>query len=62
MSVVDIKPADSTISAERNLRNSGGSVVISFPPEILDAMDWDATDTMNVVANWDNNEVTISKK
>jgi len=59
---IDINTTQQTITARRSLRASGSSTVLTVPPEILQSLDWQQGDTVEIQADWDAGEVTLSLK
>jgi antitoxin component of MazEF toxin-antitoxin module len=58
---IDIDPDTNTVRAERSLRSSGSSTVISFPPQILQALNLEVNDDVEIVADWEKDEIRIKK-
>lgn len=56
-----IKPEDTEITAQRTLRQSGTSTVITVPPELKQSLGWDHSDEVELTANWDTGELVITK-
>jgi len=57
----DIDPDSNTVQADRHLRSSGSSTILSIPPQILNTLDWEADDPVKLVANWEEETLTIQK-
>lgn len=58
---VTINPAAETVTATRSLRNSGSSVVLTIPPEVLQSLDLDSGDEMEITGDWGSGEITAKK-
>jgi len=56
-----IKPEDTEITAQRTIRQSGTSTVITVPPELKQSLGWDHSDEVELTANWDTGELVITK-
>jgi len=57
---VEIDPATKTARAERTLRSSGNSVVLTIPPQILQQADVSCGDVVELVAELGAGEITIA--
>jgi len=58
---VEFKPAEGKVTATRSLRESGGSTVLTIPPEIIDVMGWSSQDDLILDADYENGELIIKK-
>lgn len=59
---VDINPATQTLMASRSLRESGSSMVLTIPPEMVQSLDWQPGDKIGLLADWGDGEITLSKR
>ena len=59
---VDINPRTQTLTASRSLRPSGSSMVLTIPPEMVQSLDWAAGDDIELLADWGEGEITLSKR
>lgn len=59
---VDINPRTQTLTASRSLRPSGSSMVLTIPPEMIQSLDWEAGDDIELLADWGEGEITLSKR
>lgn len=57
-----IDPESKTVSANRSLRESGSSVVITIPPELVSSLNWEAGDELYLTADWGKETVTVEKE
>lgn len=61
MATVDINPQTTTVTANRKLRKSGGSVVVSIPRELIQSLDWEIGDDLRLEADWSASEMKVNK-
>lgn len=59
---VDVDLEEGTVTATRNLRESGGSTVLTIPPEVMDAIGVGSGDELVMVADHDSQRITIEKR
>lgn len=59
---VDVDLEEGTVTATRNLRESGGSTVLTIPPEVMDAIGVGPGDELVMVADHDSQQITIEKR
>jgi antitoxin component of MazEF toxin-antitoxin module len=57
---VDLNPANQTVTANRTLRQSGSSVVLTFPPQVLQSLELAAGDEVEIEGDWSTGEITIT--
>jgi hypothetical protein len=48
-----------TFTAERKLRESGNSIIITVPPDMADAIDVEADDRLKMVASIEDGEIVL---
>ena len=58
---VNINPSNQTVRATRNLRKSGDSTVLTIPPEVLQSLDLEPTDTLEIEGDWGEGEIRLRK-
>ncbi|WBE14038.1 MazE superfamily protein [Saline Natrinema sp. J7-1 virus 1] len=58
---LDIDPNESTVKAQRAIRSSGNSNILSIPPQMMQLMDWEEDDELEMVGNWEEGEITLRK-
>lgn len=58
---VEIDRDNDSMRARRSLRRSGNSVVLSFPPALLDEAGLELGDEVEIIAPFDTEEITIRK-
>jgi antitoxin component of MazEF toxin-antitoxin module len=58
---VDVDPDEGVVRATRPLRKSGGSTVISFPPEMLQSVAFEEDDELVLEADWGGDEIRLRK-
>lgn len=56
---VNIDPTSEQVSATRSLRKSGSSVVLTFPPELIQALDLSIGDEMKMTGDWGEKEIRV---
>lgn len=56
---VNINPSTNTVEGTRSLRNSGSSVVLTIPPEVLQSLDLGPGDEMKITGDWSTRELTV---
>lgn len=56
---VEIDPAEKTARGERQLRESGNSVVLTVPPQILQQAGMQSGDDVELVAKLGSGEITL---
>lgn len=56
---VDINFDEDTAVANRPLRKSGGSIVLTIPPDMLRALEWDRGDDVQIFADWERGEIRL---
>lgn len=56
---IRVNREDGTLEATRTLRTSGDSIVISIPPQLLEAAGFDEDDRVEVVAKMMGDEICI---
>lgn len=49
------------VVAERKIRSSGNSTVLTIPPQILDVADLEAGDGVEITADMDSGEIRLTK-
>lgn len=59
---VNINPQTATISGSRSLRRSGSSMVLTMPPEMVQSLGWEPGADIEMVADWDSEEITLRKR
>lgn len=50
-----------TVTATRKLRQSGGSTVLTIPPEVMDAMELEEGDDLVMQADYKDGEIRLRK-
>jgi antitoxin component of MazEF toxin-antitoxin module len=55
-----VDPEAGTVSAERKLRASGNSVVITIPPQVLEGAGLAEGDVVRLVADMNGGDITIA--
>lgn len=58
---VDVDPDEGVMRATRKLRISGGSTVISFPPEMLQSVGFEEGDELLLEADWGGDEIRLRR-
>lgn len=56
---VDIDKEDKEVRARRKLRKSGGSTVVTIPPEMLDLLDFELGDNVELEAEIFGDEMRL---
>ena len=56
---IQFHPDDNTVTAVRTLRTSGGSTVLTVPPEILDILDWEDGDDLELEADYEDGKIIV---
>ena len=56
---VDIDSENREVRAARKLRRSGGSTVITVPPEMVDLVDLEHGDQLELEAEWSGEEIRL---
>jgi len=56
---VDIDSENKEVRAARKLRRSGGSTVITVPPEMVDLVDLEHGDQLELEAEWSGDEIRL---
>lgn len=56
---VQFHPDDNIVAGVRTLRDSGGSTVLTIPPEILDVLEWDDGDDLRLEADYEDGNITV---
>lgn len=56
---VDVDPDEGVVRATRTVRKSGGSLVVSFPREVLQVAGLDEGDDVLLEAEWDGDAIHI---
>jgi len=56
---VQLNPSKEEVRASRDLRESGSSTVLTIPPSVLDSLDLEGGDTIEIVADWGTEEITL---
>jgi len=58
---VDIDPDEGVMRASRALRKSGGSTVVSLPPEMLQSVGFGEGDELLIEADWGGDEIRLQR-
>lgn len=58
---VEVDYENGTVTAIRTLRKSGGSVVLTIPPEVVDIINAEIGDDFTLFAEHGSEEITIKK-
>lgn len=58
---VVIDAEEGTVSATRKIRESGNSIVISIPPQVLEAAGLEPGDQADIVADMDEQTITFRR-
>jgi len=58
---VSYDPDLNTFSATRRLRTSGNSKIITVPPQIAEAVKFEADDQIELIADIDDGEIVLRK-
>jgi len=56
---VQFNPEEKTVTGARTLRISGGSTVLTIPPEMLDVLDWEDGDDLTLKADYEEGSLVI---
>lgn len=56
---VDVDPEEGVLRATRKLRSSGGSIVVSIPPQMLQAVSFEEDDDILLRCEWDGDEICL---
>ena len=56
---VQFNPEENTVTGARTLRVSGGSTVLTIPPEMLDVLEWEEGDDLSLEANYEDGTLVI---
>jgi hypothetical protein len=56
---VQFNPEENTVTGTRPLRISGGSTVLTIPPEILDVLEWEDGDNLTLEADYEEGSLVI---
>jgi antitoxin component of MazEF toxin-antitoxin module len=60
-SSVSIDPERSTVSAERRIRQSGNSNVLTIPRQMLESVGFERGDDIELEADMDSKEIVLRK-
>jgi antitoxin component of MazEF toxin-antitoxin module len=58
---VDVDPDENVMRASRKLRQSGGSLVVSLPPEMLQSVGFEEGDELVLEAEWAGDTICLRK-
>jgi len=58
---VDVDPDEEVMRATRKLRKSGGSIVVSIPPTMLQSVEFEEDDELLLEADWKGDEIRLRK-
>ena len=56
---VQFNPEENTVTGARTLRISGGSTVLTIPPEVLDVLEWEDGDDLRLEADYEEGSLII---
>lgn len=58
---IDLNPRTQTVRTTRTLRRSGSSHVLTIPPQVIQSLDLVEGDEIEIVGDWGEGEIRLTK-